>query len=223
MTVRILLVSPSSVDAYCEIVKAATGRDISAVDLTESDLRAERTSLMRRRFIACVDEQLAGYGSLAGSPFVPTDTLEAQIGVASQFRRNGVGRRLMNELESSAKMSNFNALVVSVPEGNAEALQFAESKGFAPVFDRFELELSLANEKTNWRAPQIPGVVVSSLYNANLDHERSRIVQLFADLLMRAPDMQGLPPWKTNVIEQFLFDNPATTATASSSLCVVTN
>ncbi len=58
------------------------------------------------------------------------------IAVSPDFQRNGIGKKLMDLAESSAKEKNFNKMHLTVGPKNAAAVQFYEGLGWKKFFIR---------------------------------------------------------------------------------------
>ncbi len=90
---------------------------------------------------AIVDERVVGAAfarlftdSDHGHGYVDEATPELGIGVCADFRRRGIGRRLMMELAEAARAEGISRLSLSVTDPNPSRLLY-ESLGFRTVVD----------------------------------------------------------------------------------------
>jgi ribosomal-protein-alanine N-acetyltransferase len=83
--------------------------------------------------VARADGEIAGYG---GVWIVVDEAHVTTVAVRESNRRQGIGRRLMNELLSKAVASGATCSTLEVRAGNAAAVQLYESMGFSTVARR---------------------------------------------------------------------------------------
>ncbi|MGN1372485.1 MAG: ribosomal protein S18-alanine N-acetyltransferase [Candidatus Coproplasma sp.] len=84
-------------------------------------------------FVAEEGGEVAGYGCISVS-FENCD-LENVL-VAEEYRRSGVGRRILNELISEAKSRGAENMFLEVRVSNAPAMRLYLSSGFIGVYAR---------------------------------------------------------------------------------------
>lgn len=125
---------PAMTEIYNEQVRNGT----ATFDLEECSIE-NRTAWFEAhtdRYVLLVDEregEIAGYASLSQYRVKPAydPTVELSVYVAPQFRRQGVGRGLMEDLLARARADESLHTVVSViTEGNAVSCRLHESLGF---------------------------------------------------------------------------------------------
>jgi len=90
----------------------------------------EETSMQSQAFIivALEEEQVAGYCIVY---HVLDEGEIARIAVGQKWRRNGVGRRLLDYTCKCCREKNIKKLLLDVREGNEAARAFYEDYGFA--------------------------------------------------------------------------------------------
>lgn len=81
-----------------------------------------------RFFVAEADGRICGYANLR---LIAGEGEIERIAVDSRFRRQGIGRKLMEEMEESARREGAGALTLEVRESNRAARNLYESFGFA--------------------------------------------------------------------------------------------
>ena len=78
------------------------------------------------------EQEIVGYAGV----FSPDTGLDADVltlTVAPKYRRQGIGRALLDQLIIWAKMRKAPAIFLEVREGNVEASPLYESAGFEPI------------------------------------------------------------------------------------------
>lgn len=81
-----------------------------------------------RFFAAESDGQICGYANLR---IIAGEGEIERIAVDSRFRRQGVGRELMEKMEEAASMEGVGDITLEVRESNTAARKLYESFGFA--------------------------------------------------------------------------------------------
>jgi ribosomal-protein-alanine N-acetyltransferase len=92
-----------------------------------SELAAPAT---RAYFVALVDSAVVGY---AGSMLVAGEAHVTTVGVAPEWHRHGIGRRLLYTLVNEVRERGAHALTLEVRMSNAGAQELYRSFGFVPV------------------------------------------------------------------------------------------
>jgi L-amino acid N-acyltransferase YncA len=90
------------------------------------------------RFVARVDEELAGWAALSrvSSRAVYGGVAEVSVYVGSRMQGEGVGRRLLTELVVASERAGFWTLQASIFPENVASLRLHESCGFRVVGQR---------------------------------------------------------------------------------------
>jgi phosphinothricin acetyltransferase len=85
--------------------------------------------------VAELNGQVVGWGALTKWSDCPAcdETAETSFYVQSEFRRQGIGRKLKQALIVEAKRIGFHSLIARVAEGSGESLHINESVGFQRV------------------------------------------------------------------------------------------
>lgn len=100
--------------------------------------KEELAAMPRNRYyiVALNDEnEIVGYAG-AFSPDLGLDADVLTLTVAPKYRRQGIGRALLDQLITWAKMRKAPAIFLEVREGNVEASPLYESAGFEPISTR---------------------------------------------------------------------------------------
>ena len=105
---------------------------------TMGQFKEELAAMPRNRhYLVAQNEQneIVGY---AGA-FSPDQGLDADVltlTVAPKYRRQGIGRALLDQVITWAKMRKAPVIFLEVREGNVEASPLYESAGFEPISKR---------------------------------------------------------------------------------------
>lgn len=85
--------------------------------------------------VAELNGQVVGWGALSkwSDRQAYDETAETSFYVQSEFRRQGIGRKLKQALIDEAKRIGFHSLIARVAEGSGESLHINESVGFQRV------------------------------------------------------------------------------------------
>lgn len=114
-------------------------REIYRTDAwTIGQFKEELAAVPRNRYyIVAQNEanQIIGYAG-AFSPDLGLDADVLTLTVASKYRRQGIGRALLDQLITWAKMRKAPAIFLEVREGNVEASPLYESVGFKQISTR---------------------------------------------------------------------------------------
>lgn len=114
-------------------------REIYRTDAwTMSQFKEELAAVPRNRFYIVAqneENQIVGYAG-AFSPDTGLDADVLTLTVASKYRRQGIGRSMLDQLITWAKMRKAPAIFLEVREGNVEASPLYKSAGFEPVSTR---------------------------------------------------------------------------------------
>lgn len=100
--------------------------------------KEELAAVPRNRYyiVAQNDEnEVVGYAG-AFSPDLGLDADVLTLTVAPKYRRQGIGRALLDQLITWAKMRKAPAIFLEVREGNVEASPLYKSAGFEPISTR---------------------------------------------------------------------------------------
>lgn len=81
------------------------------------------------------ENEIVGYAG-AFSPDLGLDADVLTLTVAPKYRRQGIGRALLDQLITWAKMRKAPAIFLEVREGNVEASPLYKSAGFEPISTR---------------------------------------------------------------------------------------
>ena len=100
--------------------------------------KEELAAVPRNRFYIVAQNEaheIVGYAG-AFSPDLGLDADVLTLTVAPKFRRQGVGRTMLDQLISWAKLRKAPAIFLEVREGNIEASPLYKSAGFEPISTR---------------------------------------------------------------------------------------
>jgi ribosomal-protein-alanine N-acetyltransferase len=102
---------------------------------TMGQFREELAAMPRNRHYLVAQNaqnEIVGYAG-AFSPDLGLDADVLTLTVAPKYRRQGIGRALLDQLITWAKMRKAPLIFLEVREGNVEASPLYESVGFAPI------------------------------------------------------------------------------------------
>lgn len=100
---------------------------------SEDGLKAELNNNFARFFLAFSGERVAGY---IGSHNVLGEVYITNIAVFSEFRRNGIGKVLVEFLVNEMKKENAEFVTLEVRKSNQNAISLYEKCGFEKVGER---------------------------------------------------------------------------------------
>ncbi len=100
---------------------------------SEDGLKSELDNNFARFFVAFCEGKIAGY---IGSHNILGEVYITNVAVFSEFRRNGVGNRLVEFLVNQMKSENAEFITLEVRESNSNAIFLYEKCGFQKVGQR---------------------------------------------------------------------------------------
>lgn len=100
---------------------------------SEEGLRSELDNSFARFFVALSDGEIAGY---IGSHNVLGEVYITNVAVFPEFRRNGVGKTLVDFLVNEMKAEEAEFVTLEVRESNFNAITLYEKSGFEKVGKR---------------------------------------------------------------------------------------
>lgn len=114
-------------------------REIYRTDAwTMHQFKEELAAVPRNRFYIVAQNEsneIVGYAG-AFSPDIALDADVLTLTVAPKYRRQGIGRSMLDQLITWAKMRKAPAIFLEVREGNIEANPLYESAGFEQISTR---------------------------------------------------------------------------------------
>lgn len=100
---------------------------------SESGLKSELNNNFARFFVALLNGEIAGY---VGSHNVLGEVYITNVAVFPEFRRNGVGKALVEFLVDKMKTENAEFVTLEVRESNINAISLYGKCGFQKVGKR---------------------------------------------------------------------------------------
>jgi ribosomal-protein-alanine N-acetyltransferase len=137
----------------------------------------------RAYYVACVGDEVAGY---AGMMVVVGEGHVTNIGVAPQWQRHGVGRRLLLVLAREARRRAAQHMTLEVRVSNLGAQGLYREFGFAPAGVRPNYYSEVHEDALVMWAHDID----TDAYGARLEEVEARLVELDPP---RGPG--AVPPW----------------------------
>jgi GNAT superfamily N-acetyltransferase len=121
-------------DAMVRIQKAVRPDEyISVEDLRDWDENQREAGRRSSRWIASIDGAVVGYGSLGESPWLNGPIRYAEISVHPDHQHQGIGRSLLERVESLAGERSVEALIGGTEEHRERAIRFIEAAGYAEI------------------------------------------------------------------------------------------
>ena len=120
---EIIRMNESHVASVAAIEKECFGRDA----WSEKSVAGERTNALALWLVAVEGETVAGY---VGSQTVCNETDMMNVAVTADFRRRGIGEKLVNALVEELKALGSHSLTLEVRASNAPAIALYEKLGF---------------------------------------------------------------------------------------------
>ena len=123
---EIIRMNESHVASVAAIEKECFGRDA----WSERSVAGELTNALALWLVAVEGEAVAGY---VGSQTVCNETDMMNVAVTADFRRRGIGEKLVNALVEELKAIDSRCLTLEVRASNAPAQAMYEKLGFAEI------------------------------------------------------------------------------------------
>ena len=121
-------------EAMVRIQKAVRPDEyISVEDLRDWDENQREAGRRSSRWIASIDGAVVGYGSLGESPWLNGPIRYAEISVHPDHQHQGIGRSLLERVESLAGERSVEALIGGTEEHRERAIRFIEAAGYAEI------------------------------------------------------------------------------------------
>jgi L-amino acid N-acyltransferase YncA len=128
---------PLIVAIYNEVVATST----AVFSETPTTVEAQRERLRARRaeghptLVARLGEEVLGFASYGQFRPWPgySRTVEHSVYVASSHRREGIGRRLLEELLARARQAHMHVVIAGIDADNHASLRLHEHLGFEPA------------------------------------------------------------------------------------------
>ncbi len=121
-------------EAMVRIQKAVRPDEyISVEDLRDWDENQREAGRRSSRWIASIDGAVVGYGSLGESPWLNGPIRYAEISVHPDHQHQGIGRSLLERVESLAGERGVEALIGGTEEHRERAIRFIEAAGYAEI------------------------------------------------------------------------------------------
>ena len=123
---EIIRMNESHVASVAAIEKECFGRDA----WSEKSVSGELTNALALWLVAVEDGQVAGY---VGSQTVCNETDMMNVAVTAEFRRRGIGEKLVIALVEELKAMESHSLTLEVRASNDPAIALYEKLGFEEV------------------------------------------------------------------------------------------
>ena len=126
------LVIVKMTDAHIEEI-ARLEKECFSSPWSEEGLKSELDNNFARFYVAFLGGKIAGY---IGSHNVLGEVYITNVAVFPQFRRNGIGKALVELLVSKMKAENADFVTLEVRKSNQGAISLYEKCGFEKVGER---------------------------------------------------------------------------------------
>ena len=123
---EIIRMNESHVASVAAIEKECFGRDA----WSEKSVAGELTNALALWLVAVEGETVAGY---VGSQTVCNETDMMNVAVTADFRRQGIGEKLVNALVEELKAMDSRCLTLEVRASNTPAQAMYEKLGFTEI------------------------------------------------------------------------------------------
>ena len=123
---EIIRMNESHVASVAAIEKECFGRDA----WSEKSVSGELTNALALWLVAVEGDTVAGY---VGSQTVCNETDMMNVAVTADFRRRGIGEKLVNALVEELKTIDSHCLTLEVRASNTSAQAMYEKLGFAEI------------------------------------------------------------------------------------------
>ena len=115
---------------------------VTPTQLQEGDAQFAERGVLRRR-VAVIDDDLVGYSVVRQNPSDEHGRFFLWIVVDSQWRRKGIGSRILDEVEKFVIANDAAILISEVNDDDRESQRFAETRGFTVHHHLFESVIDL--------------------------------------------------------------------------------
>ena len=105
----------------------------SVEDIRDWDENNRRAGRRSSRWHATIDDAVVGFGTLGESPWLNADLRYAEIQVHPDHQHKGIGRGLLDRVESLAAERGVESLIGSTEEHRDRAIRFADAAGFVEI------------------------------------------------------------------------------------------
>lgn len=201
---------PGHAHDWLQLLNLTRAAQLDMAEFAARELRWP-TEDLRLRLVARLDGRTVAIGQLAVAPYSPPDHLSVLICTRQESRLSGFGSGLLQELEREARAMRYVGLTATIPEIAADALDWAERRGFRRYAVRFDSILDMVDSNTENLQKSAGHTIDVNLRNmtAATESDWHDVLSLFRALLAEAPDMEGLPNWTMARCRDVLRDNPA--------------
>ncbi len=192
---------PLTLDNYKEIIGENGSKIVSEEEvLYHENLRTSDTVFHRVAAVTS-EGQLVGDGLAVTGPFDPTPKeghFEIRVRVAEEWRNNGIGTVIYQEVSRFATEHAATALQVTVRDTCSHCLSFAERRGFEIYNHSFGSTLNIKSFDSSQFA-QVPSLghrlrIVSLADYPHTDEWFQRFVEFCYELVEDVPGMGGMTP-----------------------------
>ena len=121
-------------EAIVRIATAVRPDDFDSVeDHADWDDNARRARRRSSRWFATVDDEVVGFGRLGESPWLGGPIRTADITVHPDHQHHGIGRSLLERIESLASERGVEALIGETEEQGEREIRFIEAAGYVEI------------------------------------------------------------------------------------------
>jgi len=140
-------------EAMVRIAKAVRPDDFDSVeDHADWDANAHRAGRQSSRWFATVDGEIAAFSRLGDSPWLSGPVRTADITVHPDYQHQGIGRGLLERIESLARERGAETLIGGTEEHREREIRFIEAAGYGEIDRDWRSTLDLdAFDSNVWR------------------------------------------------------------------------
>lgn len=157
---------------YEGVVALALSADPDAfanVDSTaEFDANQKKVGRLSARWQAFDGDQMIGNGYVGGMPWLPDEYCWVYVTVAPERRRAGIGRELLERIESVARNHHHRVALSGTDERRPRAMRFLEAAGYQEAEREWQSTLDLTTwDRQPWQTAKTSmlesGITVTSV------------------------------------------------------------
>ncbi|WP_424950206.1 GNAT family N-acetyltransferase [Deinococcus sp.] len=189
---------------FLKLLNLATGQN-TALDYFLAQEAARPDDQGWARQVADQGGRVVGLAELSPFDFIPPAWRRLVVSVELEAREQGQGSALLEWAHAEAGAQEVAGLSLNVLDHDPASREWAELRGYALHAHRFasQLDLGQAHPVPEWPT----GIRLRDMTQAT-SGDWERLTDLYGDLLMQTPDLEGQPRWTSEQLRAHSQNNP---------------